>query len=368
VKLLRTLEKEDVENLLFAAKILGAGGGGQIEWSRPLIKQVYAKKKQFRLLDPNEIPNQEIVMLVGAVGGGVSEEMKRRLVGFQRIRDNPEFLATRVLAEYVGKEPYAYLASEIGAGNTIVPMYIAAMLDGVAIDADCCGRAKPEIAISTTNVNGIPITPLSIVSPFGDTIILKEAVDDFRAEEICRTIAVLSGGQCGVARCPAKGKDIRNAVVPNSISEAIKIGRYAREAVNPVEALIEISGGFRFFEGKVSSFERSEEGAFMRGTIEVEGTENFEGHKLKIWYKNEFLISWKDEVPFVSCPDTICVVDSISAEGLSCWNDDFRKGRNVVVFGRKAHSLWRTKRGLEIFSPKHFGFGIEYEPIENIVV
>ena len=104
----------------------------------------------------------------------------------------------------------------------------------------------------------------------------------------------------------------------------------------------------------------------MWGNIEIKGTGDSERHELKVWYKNEFLISWENGRPFVTCPDTICVVDADSAEGLSNWGNDFRERRNVVVFGRKAHDLWRTEKGLELFSPKHFGFNIEYVRIEEI--
>jgi DUF917 family protein len=38
-----------------------------------------------------------------------------------------------------------------------------------------------------------------------------------------------------------------------------------------------------------------------------------------------------------------------------------------VVFGRRAYKIWRTKRGIELFSPRHFGFDIGYRPIEDIV-
>ena len=368
---MRSLTKQDVEDLVVGAKILGAGGGGEVAWAKPMIEEIYTKNKQFRLLSIEEIPEDEIVIIVGSVGGGVSEETKRRLVGLPRIRQKPEFVARQMLAEYLGKEPYAYLASEIGAANTVVPMYIAAMIDSFAVDADCCGRAKPEISISTTNVKGLPVTPLSIVTPFGDVIILKEAVDDARAEDLCRYMAVASGGMCGVARCPAKGREIRDAVVPGSISEAIKIGKSVREAreggENPVEALIKASNGFKLFHGKVKFFDRKEEEAFMWGNIKIAGIEDYGQHELEVWFKNEFLISWKDKKRFITCPDTICVVDVDSGEGLSNWGEDFKKGREVVVIGRKAHELWRTKKGLELFSPKHFGFNIEYTPIERIV-
>jgi len=368
---MRSLTREEVEDLLIGAKILGTGGGGQIEWVRPMIEEVYAKGKQFRLVSPQEIPDNEIVVITGAVGGGVPEEVKRKVAKLPRIDEKPELLATKVLAEYIGKKPYAYLASEIGAGNTVVPMYVATLTEGFVVDGDCCGRAKPEMCISTTNIKGLPLTPLSIVTPFGDTMILKRAVDDYRVEDICRYMAIVSGGLCGVARCPVEGRDIRNSIVPNSVSEVIDIGKKVREAResgdSPVEVLIEALNGFKLFYGKVKSFERKEEGGFMWGNIKISGAEDYKQHELKIWFKNEFLISWKDGKPFVTCPDTICVVDANSSEGLSNWGGDFKKDREVVVIGRKAHELWRTEKGLELFSPRHFRFNIEYTPIESIV-
>ena len=368
---MRTLSREEVEDFLVGAKILAAGGGGEIEWARPLIEEVYSKGKQFRLVSPQEIPENEIVVIAGSIGGGVSEEMKKKVARLPRISQRPELLAARVLAEYMGRKPYAYLASEIGPANTIVPMYVAAMMDAFTVDADCCGRAKPEICISTTHIKGLPLTPLSIVSPFGDIIILKESVDDFRVEDICRYIAIISGGKCELARCPASGKDIREAVVPLSISNTIEVGRSVRlakaEGRDPIEALINALKGYKLFEGKVKSFEREEKGAFMWGTIEIDGTGDYKNHKLKIWFKNELLVSWRDGKPFVTCPDTISVVDAKTAEGLSNWGDEYKEGREVVVIGKRAHELWRTEKGLELFSPKHFGFDIEYTPIEQIV-
>lgn len=368
---MKVLEKQDLEDLLVAAKILGTGGGGDVERARSMIEEIYTKNKQFRLVNVEDIPDEEIVVIVGIVGGGVSEEALRKVADLPRIKEKPEFAAKRALAEFIGKEPYAYLPSEIGAANTLVPMYVAAMTDGFAVDADACGRAKPEISISTTHVKGLPVTPLSIVTPFGDIMILKKAVNDARAEDLCREMAVASGGLCGVARCPVKGRDIKEAVVPNSISQTMKIGKEIREAKergkDPVTALIESSNGFKLFHGKVKSYDREEEGGFMWGNIIITGIGDYEQDELRVWYKNEFLITWKNGKPLITCPDAIYIVDANSGEGLSAWGEEFRKAREVVIVGRKAHKLWRTEKGLQLFSPKHFGFNIEYTPIERIV-
>jgi uncharacterized protein len=37
----------------------------------------------------------------------------------------------------------------------------------------------------------------------------------------------------------------------------------------------------------------------------------------------------------------------------------------VSVYGIKAVDQWRTPKGIEIFGPKHFGFDLEYKPLEK---
>jgi hypothetical protein len=368
---MKTLYERDIEDLLVGAKILGAGGGGETKWARPMVEEVYARGKQFRLISLEEVPNEEIVMIVGSVGGGVSKEDKRKVANIPEIKEKPVLLAAKALSEHLGKEPYAFFPSEIGPENTVVPMYVAAMVDRCCIDADACGRAKPEISISTTNVMGLHAFPLAIVTPFGDTILVKNAVNDARAEDICRHVAVASGGTCAVARCPTKGRDFRNAVVPNSISATIRMGRSIREARergdDSVKAFIKTSDASLLFQGKVITYERREEGGHTWGTISLTGTKEFTKDMLRIWYKNEYLITWLNEKPYVTCPDTICVVDAKTGEGLSAWGQEFTKNREVTVLGTKAHKIWRTEKGVELFSPRHFGFDIKYRPIGSLI-
>ncbi|MGC8961934.1 MAG: DUF917 domain-containing protein [Candidatus Bathyarchaeia archaeon] len=368
---MRILNEQDLEDLLVGAKILGAGGGGEVEWAKPLIDEVFRKGWEFKIMDISEIPRDEMLAIVGAVGGGVEEEIRKKVEGLPRLRERPEILAERLLSDFLGSKPYALVPSEIGPGNTILPLYVAAATERGVVDGDCCGRAKPEIAISTTNVMKLPITPLAISTPFGDNMILTKALNDSRAEDICRFMAIASGGLCGVARCPNRAVDYERAIVRGSISDSIRIGGEVRKALNrggdPIAAVIKASNGYRLFEGIVESFERQEKGGFMWGTINLKGFGGYENHSLKIWFKNEYLISWLDGRPFVTCPDTICVVDSEKGFGLSCWGEDFKSGRCVTVIGRQSHKIWRMKDGIKIFGPRHFGFDIEYRPIEDVI-
>ncbi|MBS7644692.1 MAG: DUF917 domain-containing protein [Candidatus Bathyarchaeia archaeon] len=368
---MRVLSEQDLEDLLVGAKILGAGGGGEVEWAKPLIDEAFENGWKFRIIDIAEIPREEMIAIVGAVGGGVEEEIKKKVDGLPRLRERPEISAENLLSNFLKRRPYALVPSEIGPGNIILPLYVAAATERCVVDGDCCGRAKPEIAISTTNVMKLPITPLAIATQFGDNMILTKTVDDFRAEDICRFMAIASGGLCGVARCPNKARDYEKALVRGSISESIRIGSEVRKALSrggdPVSALIEASSGYRLFTGEVKFFERQERGGFMWGTVNLKGVGGDEAHTLKIWFKNEYLISWLDGEPFVTCPDTICIVDAEKGYGLSCWGDDFKSNRRVVVIGRQSHKIWRTEDGVRIFGPRHFGFDIQYKPIEDVV-
>jgi DUF917 family protein len=117
----------------------------------------------------------------------------------------------------------------------------------------------------------------------------------------------------------------------------------------------------------------------MFGEILIEGTGPDAGKVCRIFQKTEYNLAWVDSTVVATSPDSICVIDRSTADGLTSFPDldvgpyrrvrdvDFRPGREVVVFGIKAHKIWRTKRGVELFGPRHFGFDIEYVPVDRRV-
>ena len=368
---MKTLTSDEVRDLILGAEILGCGGGGSVELALEILKQAEEQGLKLRIAPLNELNEDSLVFIVSRVGGGVEEDIKKRVERYPKKIERPELEAVKELANFLEKEPVAILASETGAGNMLLPLFVAASLDKVTVDGDACGRAKPEIAISTTHVKGIPIAPLAAVTPFGDVAILKTALNDYTAEDICRQIAVASGGTCGVARCPATPKQLKGGIVEGSISRCIKVGRSIREALksgrDPIEAFIEATGGKEIFRGVVKSWEREERRAFMWGNVEIEGRGPYDGHRMRIFFKNEFLISWLDERPYVTCPDLICVIDVKTGRGLSNWVDlKDNLGKEVAVVGVASADIWRRPRGIEIFGPKHFDFDIEYVPLERV--
>ena len=373
---MKTLTKLDLMDYVFGAVILGCGGGGEAEWGKTMIEDAFKGGYKFKLAGASEIDDGALLCILAGVGGGVNKEIEDKVApyflkfpetGDSRTRQLQK--SAGELSEYVGKEFYAYIASETGGGNGILPMYLNALEGKPSVDADCCGRAKPEMGLSLTNVAGISVTPLVMVSPFMETVILKTSVDDCRAEDITRNVAVACGGGVTVARCPATVSDYKKGMAANQVTRCIRIGEAIRKAKgardDPEPPFVKTSDAHRIFEGKVSSFESEGKGGFDWGDWIIEGTGSYKGHRMRVWFKNENLMGWIDENPRIVCPDLICIVESRSFEGLSNFvQSGTHNNKNVKVYGIKAFDLWRTAKGLEIFGPKHFGFDIEYRPFE----
>lgn len=369
---MKILKQADLEGYITGANILGCGGGGSPESGRAMVKDAYEKGFKFRLADPNELPQDKLLCILGGVGGGVPKEIRDHVEPYsQKLKGTREERlirlkkASEVLSDFIGEEFCSYIASETGPGNGIIPMYMAALEGKPCVDGDCCGRAKPELALSLTHVAGIPITPLSIVTPFDEALILKNAVDDYRAEDICRYVAIASGGSVTVARCPAKVEEYKKGMALNQVTKCIKIGEALKLAKDKnkdlSEAFIRETDAEKIFEGVVASYELEGRGGFNWGNWHINGSGDFKGHSFKIWFKNENLISWLDGKPKVVCPDLICVVETETCYGLSNFAENERyEGRKVTVFGIKAPDVWRTSKGIEVFSPRHFGYNIEY--------
>jgi len=354
----RKLSYQDMQDLITGAIVLGCGGGGDPAMALAMVDEVFASGKEFSLLDPKELKPEDWVCILGHVGGGVEPKEREMVKDLPRIWPRPVLVAEQELAEYTRVEFRAYLPSEIGAGNTVTPLYAAAMLGKCVIDGDAAGgRAKPELIISTTHLLGIPVFPVALANYFGDTLILKNSPSDDRVEKICRYLARVSGGRVAAARCPSQGKQILPAIHPCSISLAIRAGKIIREGKEGVvEALIGVFKGSKRFTGKVESFSREEKDGFMWGEILFKGIREFSREIYKIWYKNENLVAWRNDELDMTCPDAIVILDAQTGKGLYNWGDHFYPGREIVAVGIPAAPLWNCAKGYETFGPKHFGF------------
>lgn len=363
--MIRELTRQDAEDLRQGTLILGCGGGGDPREGMDYTNQIYSTGRMFSLAAIEDLSNDALVVTLGFVGGGITEEELKQVEAFEK-KGDAVLRAAEELSSYLGKKIMAYMPCEPGAGNSFVSMYAAAMNGAVTLDVDTAGRAKPEIVNSTTSIFDIPLTPLVIASEYGDMMILREAVDERRVEHICRHMARASGGMCVVARCPITVENLKGKFIEGSLTLALAAGRSIRESDTPVAALIETLRGVHLFDGEIISCSRKEEGGFMWGEIKLVGVGEFASETYKLWYKNENLIGWRNGKLDVTTPDLIALVDAQIGEGIYNWSDDsLVQERRCTVIGRKADPLWLSPRGLELFGPRHFGFDFDYLPFNK---
>ena len=369
--MIRVLDRQDLVDFMHGAAVYGTGGGGSVSDAMARMEDALKENLEFKMVDPAEIPDDSMVVCPYGVGGGVKEEIRERFASLPRLtRKEVVHLGIKALEEELGNEIYAFVPGELGAGNSFLAMYMAALMGKRVVDGDTVGRSVPEVPHSSFTILDIPITPYVITSPFGDVMVVTRVLNDSRAEDIDRFMAVASGGGVMVIDHPIEGRKVQDSIVCGTVSKSIEVGRSIREAHesdgNPLEAVLESTGGYLIFRGRIERVEKEGREGFIWGRTKISGTGSYSGRNLDIWFKNENLVSWLDGEPYVTCPDLITLIDPDTGDAVSNWNIE-EKRHEVAVIGIRAPSLWRTKRGLEILTPKYFGFDIHYRTIEEIM-
>jgi DUF917 family protein len=368
---MRKLTQQDLYDIILGCTVLGTGGGGDPEQGKQLIQKDIQAGREFKIINLDDVPDDALIgspYMCGSISP-TTEEEEKRYANLPRKDETEGYIAFKALQEYLGEKFYAALSTELGGFNTVVALTVAANAGIPIVDADPAGRSVPELQHSTFFMNKVSITPLAAANQFGDVVILKEAVNDFRAEAIVRSIAVVSKNSVGVTDHPVRGDVLKKSVIPGAISYAEIIGRALRQAQesggDPSESIAKAGKGYKLFEGEVSDFDWATKDGFTIGEVAIDGNHDYAGKDLKIWFKNENIISWKNGKVFVTVPDLMVVLDKSSS--LPVTNPNFAKGMEVSVIGLPAPGAWRVPEGIASFGPRHFGYDYDYVPIEDVV-
>lgn len=368
---MRTLTKQNLEDIVVGCSYLGTGGGGSFARGMQRVYDDLAAGLTFRLMSPQEMQDDDYAAATYGVGSTApaTDEQKQRYAKLPHISERPTTAAFRLLQKYMNKNFVATIAGEIGPGNTIAAMSAAAHIGIAQLDADTVGRAAPEIDQNAVLAAGLKITPAAGVTEYGDQMILPSVATTSREEDLFRAASMVSMG-IGVADTPLAGRDAKRVgvLVQRSISHAEEVGKAYRAAIETkqdvIEAVLRAGHGYRLFEGKISDFQWKDQGGYLVGDVQISGSGKYQGSTFRIAYKNENLVSWRDGKFSVTCPDLITMVIKDSAKAIT--NPDFEKGQEVVVVGFPSAPNWRTPLGIELFGPKRFGFDTPYTPIEQM--
>ncbi|MYH50202.1 MAG: DUF917 domain-containing protein [Gammaproteobacteria bacterium] len=366
----RTLSQQEVIDLLVGSCIQATRGCN----AAPYIETVtaaMAEGAEFRIISADDLPDDWMAVGTAAVGGGGAWEhvIERTQEQGLELVEGTNARSVELLADHMGVQFNAVLRLE-SAGATRSALLLAAEMGLPLVDACLSVRARPEIQQQIPWLVGIPSTPSALVTRWGDQVVI-EGVDDYRAEDLARGVAVSSGGGAAIAMNPMTADEVRRGTIKGALTEAIEFGRTVREAReqgnDPIAALIELTGGYKLFQGIVTRSDQRGDRGFSWTDAELAGVDEFEGHTYEIFVKNENIVSWLDGELDAISPDYIFNLDPETGEAITGGGlGGYPMGMEVVIVGVPGHAEWLTPAGIDIIGPRHFGFDFDYVPIAEL--
>lgn len=369
----------EAEDLIRGLALLGTGGGGLQEVGRRRLLPALSEGKSISWVDVSEIADDTWSCSAFGMGSIAPHRTlspaERAALGYgDVVAPQPLIEAVQALAEYRGVEIDVLVPSELGAGNTTGPLYAATVLGLTVVDGDYSGgRAVPELAVATPVLHGHAFHPAAICDIWGNVILLQATPGVAVAERLGKAISTVTRlpdplAQCAHAGFLLRGDEMKKCLVPGTLTRAFHVGKAIRQARevgdDPVAAAAAALQGWVLFRGVVTS-RQWESNGYMIGTTTIQGTGPGKGRILCLWYKNENLVSWLDDQPFVTTPDLLCVLDEISGEPYT--NTLLAEGHEVAVVAARGADIYRTSSGLQLLGPIHFDFDWPYRPVETLV-
>lgn len=370
---------DDVKDLIRGLTLMGTGGGGRPDVGMDYLLPHVREGKSIPLTPPEAIPDEAWTCSAFGMGSIAPQRTlsatERAALGYgDWIVSKPTAEAVKELGAYTGHRIEAIVPFELGAANTTAPMDAAFRLGLKIIDGDYAGRAIPELSQTTPAIHGHAFEPGAICDPWGNVLVMKKAASLQVAERIGKMVSIVTKlpdmkAPCAHAGFLLKGRAMKQLIVPGGVSRCLHLGRRIRQAVeagnDPGRAAAEAINGWVLFEGRVLRKEWESREGYMFGTTTLRGEGSYQGHALKIWFKNENHVTWIDERPFVTSPDIIAIMDARSGEPYT--NTALGEGMEVVVVGTRADKKYRGAEGVSLLGPRYFGFDLDYLPIERQV-
>lgn len=356
---MRLIHPENLEDLAVGAAVLGTGGGGDPYIGKLMAIQAIREYGPVQLIDVNELHDDALVVPSAMMGAPT--------VMVEKIPSGQEIIhAFESLQEYLGRKIDATVSIEAGGLNSTTPFGVAAQMGIPLVDADGMGRAFPEIQMVTCTMGGVSATPMALADEKGNSAILN-TINNRWTETFSRTITVDMGASAMIALYAMSGKQVKETMVPQTISLAETIGRSIREARakhnDPVQTVLELTRGYEIFKAKIGDVERRTVAGFARGEATFHGIDEYAGSTMVLHFQNEHLVAIQDGEIVVSVPDLITVLDIETGEPIT--TEGLRYGFRVVVLGMPCTPKWRTPAGLELVGPRYFGYDIDFVPVEQ---
>lgn len=358
MKLTTTLKtRQEVEDFVRGLTFYGTGGGGDYQTGVDLLMEQLDKGNEIGWADPAQLADGENTccpFLMGSIAPQTEETRKEMkeiynlgdpLLNYTGIMKR----AVQALEQKTGKIA-ALVPIELGGANAAACISTAAELGIVTLDGDYTGRAIPEIQQTTPFIYEKELLPITSCDGWDNTAVIEKSYNWRMAERMGKQLSVAGYGMCGQAGFYMNAQDTRQALIPHTMTECYEVGKLLREAIeagkDPAQVAAEKLGGWVVCRGKVTKKEWWDKIGYYWGEHTITGAGDFAGTEIKIWFKNENHVSWKNGETFITSPDMLQVIDAKTAHPYT--NNKIEEGMEVVVIAMKAREMFRRAFGKKI--------------------
>ncbi len=352
---MRKLGENQLRDIVIGAGLLGAGGGGSTAEGMKLVDRVLEYGDGVQLASPEELPATSWGAVIAGVGSPKSS--------LTRVRSVSPTLALDLLAKEVNKDFSFVIPFELGAGNSLNPMLAAIQKNIPMVDGDPCGRAVPEIHMTTFYLGGIPVTPLALATEDKIMAVIW-APEAYDAERVTRAITAELSGVSAIAAQAMNGQDLQRLVIPGTTTLVEQIGRTIRETRSSrgdiAAALSKRFRGRQLAKGRIVELAGETRGGFDFGRAQIGGE-----LPARIHFQNENMIAFRNDELLAIVPDLICCIDR---DGNPLTNADLQKGMEVTYIGFPAQLPFRKPEVYGLFTHilEQLGYREGFRPIEEL--
>jgi len=362
---LAKIDVEHLDDLALGSVFLATGGGGDPYVPKLITIEALKKFGPVKLLPPEDVDDEAFIVPVGSVGAPtVSLEL------LPSVEDAAKTL--EAFEKYIGRKIDAVASFEIGGGNSLIPICAAAAKGIPVIDGDGMGRALPEAQMMSYPIGGVKPTP-ALAYDYAGNLATFETDTTETYERHIRAFSMAAGGMITAAEHAMTGRQLKDTVIPETVSFSIKLGALLREQrgqadtfLKPLRALFKTSiyGECKLlYTGKVVDKTTRIIGGYDIGEAMIQ---DFDGREtpLSINIKNEYLLARKGDKICASVPDLITIVDFETGTPINA--ERLRFGQRVAVFATGCPDFYRSEIALKFVEPRCFGFDIDYVPLERL--
>lgn len=328
---MKQISLEDLDDLARGATILGSGGGGDPACDLMVAKQQLAKTGPVKLVDVDDIEDEALVVPLEYIGAP--------LVSIEMLPSGDEFQAIlEAISERYGQCADYLLPVEIGGGNAFTPLIVASQYGLPVIDGDTLGRAFPELQMSSCNLFGVSASPAFIAGITGGCKILY-AEDAMEMEDMCRKEATANGSSAALSLYLMTGKQAKEAIIKNTLSQAIRIGK-----TKDLDVFVREGHGALLCQGTIIDIDQKIQNSFLVGKVTIETEKGI----YQIDYQNEYLVVRHQGEVVGMTPDILALFEIETAIPIP--SESLAYGLRVALMVFPGPDIWYTKAGKDLIS------------------